>query len=495
MSSLSSVVSNLVRASMGTSVSSQVTNEELDKHVAELILKEAKKKAERFGQDGIRAYLRSGVSDSNAPKTNKRFLSSIIRSTDDHNKTILQAQALAAQELKRERDELERRERRARAEEAVEAEKLRRARGEGSSRRRRTKVEDSWDHWDGRTAERPKRKQRAWETWNGLDEDEEEDDDARDRHRSGSGRHRSRERRRRRDRDGDGHTSSRHSRRERSADGPEEDSSRRHRHDEVRSRGRPADSGSKHCRHALDSLSPTPSDDSRPRKRRRSVSRSRSRSDSRRSGNASPAKDKAEEVAPTRARDDDDRPPEPSIPPPPPPSSPPRRSKRERSRSREPTHKRARANAEASSSRSTRPSSRTTRPPSRSPSLTPGPEPEIQLPSKMDKYFEESYDPRLDVAPLTAPHVPATGLINNAEFEGWDAMLELIRIRKEDREEKKMLERLGLTKEKVKSSHSLGPISSSAVNDRWSGQGLNIMEIEYNKRGAVREWDMGKEGF
>lgn len=61
MSSLSSVVSNLVRASMGTSVSSQVTDDELDKHVAELILKEAKKKAERFGQDGIRAYLRSGM--------------------------------------------------------------------------------------------------------------------------------------------------------------------------------------------------------------------------------------------------------------------------------------------------------------------------------------------------------------------------------------------------------------------------------------------------
>ena len=30
------------------------------------------------------------------PKTNKRFLSSIIRSTDDHNKTILRAQAQAA---------------------------------------------------------------------------------------------------------------------------------------------------------------------------------------------------------------------------------------------------------------------------------------------------------------------------------------------------------------------------------------------------------------
>ena len=56
-SSLSSVVSNLVRAQMGTSVSSTVTDEELDRHVAELILKEAKQKAERYLQEGVRAYL------------------------------------------------------------------------------------------------------------------------------------------------------------------------------------------------------------------------------------------------------------------------------------------------------------------------------------------------------------------------------------------------------------------------------------------------------
>ena len=56
-SSLSSVVSSLVRASMGTSVSSTVKDEDLDRHVAELILKEAKQKAERYNKDGIRAYL------------------------------------------------------------------------------------------------------------------------------------------------------------------------------------------------------------------------------------------------------------------------------------------------------------------------------------------------------------------------------------------------------------------------------------------------------
>ncbi len=59
--SLSSVVSGLVRAQMGTSVSNTVTDEDLDRHVAELILKEAKKKAELYGKQGISAYLPQSV--------------------------------------------------------------------------------------------------------------------------------------------------------------------------------------------------------------------------------------------------------------------------------------------------------------------------------------------------------------------------------------------------------------------------------------------------
>ena len=113
----------------------------------------------------------------------------------------------------------------------------------------------------------------------------------------------------------------------------------------------------------------------------------------------------------------------------------------------------------------------------------------------MDRYFEESYDPRLDVAPLSVPKVPATGLINNTEFEGWDAMLELIRVRREDKEEKKRLERLGLSKEKVKVKKNVPINSSAAVADRWSSEGVSILDIEYKKRGSVREWDLGKEGF
>jgi hypothetical protein len=112
----------------------------------------------------------------------------------------------------------------------------------------------------------------------------------------------------------------------------------------------------------------------------------------------------------------------------------------------------------------------------------------------MDKYFEESYDPRLDVAPLSkAPKVPATGLIDNTEFEGWDAMLELIRIRREDKEEKRRLESMGLGKDK-KDMKGKG-VEVGNINDRWRVGSENIMEIEYKKRGSVREWDMGKEDF
>jgi len=115
----------------------------------------------------------------------------------------------------------------------------------------------------------------------------------------------------------------------------------------------------------------------------------------------------------------------------------------------------------------------------------------------MDKYFEESYDPRLDVAPLAVPTVPSTGLINNAEFEGWDAMLELIKFRREDKAEKKRLERLGLLpKEKEKGSVKVKKgvvVSSGMASSGMSGAGLSVMEIEYAKKGTVREWDLGKE--
>lgn len=56
--SFSSVVSGLVRASLGSTVSASVSDEDLDRHVRELILKEAKEKEEKYlGTAGMRAYV------------------------------------------------------------------------------------------------------------------------------------------------------------------------------------------------------------------------------------------------------------------------------------------------------------------------------------------------------------------------------------------------------------------------------------------------------
>jgi len=116
----------------------------------------------------------------------------------------------------------------------------------------------------------------------------------------------------------------------------------------------------------------------------------------------------------------------------------------------------------------------------------------------MDKYFEASYDPRLDVAPLVAPSIPSTGLLNSAEFEGWDAMLELIKQKRADKVERKRLERLGLVeksgsgKEKKKGKSKVAELGVAGTLAGWSEGGDGLMDIEYKKRGSVREWDLGK---
>src|ERR1700749_4952230 len=60
-------------------------------------------------------------SSGNAVKPNKRFLTSIIKSTDEHNKSILRAQAESANEIKQQREMEEREERMRRAREAASA--------------------------------------------------------------------------------------------------------------------------------------------------------------------------------------------------------------------------------------------------------------------------------------------------------------------------------------------------------------------------------------
>ncbi|KAH7886301.1 hypothetical protein F5I97DRAFT_1879286 [Phlebopus sp. FC_14] len=484
-STLSSVVSNLVRASMGSSVSSSVTDEDLDKHVADLILKEAKQKAESYAQLGIKAYLPTGP-DPNAPRPNKRFLSSIIRSTDDHNKTIIRAQALAAQEIKREKEEQARRERRARAEEAVAAER---------SRRRRRDDSEWGDDWHRPRDSGRSSRARDWDKdWRSYQKSKQgEDGYAEEREKKRSRReHRSRSRSKERDRDKDREHRHRKSRKRTSSVDRErvshrsERSQRKHRRSDGHERHRERDH--KRRRDAGPSVSPhrspTPVQSEPPCKRSCSISPSEDdhadhdRTKAIRHRTPSPSRssetlqeENATATEPRRTAKGKQKDPDPvtdsSTPPtlpvtrsPSPPPPPPSRRSRTRNR--------------ISSVRS--------------PSVSPPPLPPSALPSKMDKYFEDSYDPRLDVTPLSIPTVPDTGLINDSEYAGWDAMLELLRQRREDKEERKRLEKLGF---EFGDKKIPGPKLTTSKADA----SVNLMGIEYNKRGSVREWDLGKEGF
>lgn len=408
----------------------------------------------------------------------------------------------------------------------------------GFRRRRTGEEEEDWDRWDGRTADR-KRKSRAWDTWDGEDEDVNIDREKHGRkswHTFGSrsGEHQT-----------DGKRHSRHS--STRSDGQSTSKKRRpdrrsrsqspktHRSSDMKSRRRTRDISTSRLRprSPLDEdCNDSRNDDYRRSKRYHSRDRHRSPKSRRHSISASPQRRpqspsaSPSEGSNTRKRK---RPPLPKY------ALDDMESEASCSRQLSPlrstsVHSLANEDREAELRRRLRSvrgsnehpsgSSKRSRSPSDARSLsqgidprtkhceaassssltlktrsvspgvsmsmsrtpTPGPEPAGQLPSKMDKYFEDSYDPRLDVAPLAVPQVPATGLINNADFEDWDAMLELIRVRREDKEEKKRMERRGLTKEKIK--------------DKKKGitEAINIMDIEYKKRGSVREWDLGKEG-
>ena len=74
-----------------------------------------------------------------------------------------------------------------------------------------------------------------------------------------------------------------------------------------------------------------------------------------------------------------------------------------------------------------------------------------------------------------------------------------------------MLERMGVStssssaskdkKKKTASSSSSAnanaavALSSAAAASRWGDETASIMDIEYTRRGAVREWDLGKQAF
>lgn len=89
----------------------------------------------------------------------------------------------------------------------------------------------------------------------------------------------------------------------------------------------------------------------------------------------------------------------------------------------------------------------------------------------MDKYFDPAYDPALDYEPAT----DINSIVPEGAFDDWNFMLQLMRQRREDKEDRK---RAG---------------SSSTSKRKTTEREPDITEIVYKKKGAVREWDMGKD--
>ncbi|ODN94714.1 hypothetical protein L198_04856 [Cryptococcus wingfieldii CBS 7118] len=366
--SLNSVVAKLVRAASG--ISQDISDADLDAHVAQLLAQEAKAKESKWSELGLSGLLGNSMlagrdePDPSLPKPNKRFLASIIRTVDGHNSALLRSQAEGARQARQER--------------MPDPPPVR---GQGSSRRGGAGPAGRLFGGAMRDMSRnePKREDKGSrrareERGHGREEREERNDRSA---RSDRNKGKERERDERSPRSDDYHREDRrrsqrqdededryHSRRDRRD--REEHRHRRH-HEEERDRERDRDrrrSRNEEYRHRHDS-----SDEDRPRKSRRSHSpedRSHPRSRHHDSGST-------------------------SLP----------------SKSSKPAHHQSSTPLPPKDAPPPRPRS-----PSRSPSPSPPPPPK----SKMDRYFEESYDPRLDF-PTT---VASEGIVQDV---GWDNML------------------------------------------------------------------------
>ncbi|OCF44662.1 hypothetical protein I317_01549 [Kwoniella heveanensis CBS 569] len=104
--SMNSVVNNLVRAAAG--IKADISDADLDAHVAKLLAEEAKVKEMKWSELGLAGLMGTGLNrgdspDPTLPKTNKRFLASVIRTVDGHNTALLRQQAQSAREARDEK--------------------------------------------------------------------------------------------------------------------------------------------------------------------------------------------------------------------------------------------------------------------------------------------------------------------------------------------------------------------------------------------------------
>ncbi|CEP18486.1 hypothetical protein [Parasitella parasitica] len=103
------VVNDLIRAAAGASAR-DVSDDDVDKYVADLILKEAEEKRKKYDLVGVQAY-KSNTPPSSKPKPNTRFLLNMVKATDSHNQAVIRANEKNVAKLRQERYERERKQR------------------------------------------------------------------------------------------------------------------------------------------------------------------------------------------------------------------------------------------------------------------------------------------------------------------------------------------------------------------------------------------------
>ena len=507
--SLSTVVSSLVRAQYGlASQEATSTETDLDKHVAELLLQEAKAREERAKKDSSYAAWRFSDDEDGddaskqAPKTNKRFLKNLIKGVEDFNVPLrrnedprLAAHGLAngGQKVRKSKEEMDAIRRREREE-----------------RERRTGVRD---------AERSHNRSRYEDDEGANVSSRANDADNRDRPSSsrpststsraaGPSNYAARML-------DIGLSSARASRREEdkrakevqeAVDAAKARAAERERH---RSRESDSDAKGKH-RDGSDHHRRYEEREPRPHRRRSRSPRASSRSYDDRaydrevgqhSRRSSPA-DRSE-----RTRDDKSS-----------------RHQRQRSSS-------VSSDTASSTSGPQHRKRRRSRPPANSDSENEGfvdytGHGDGKDGSKMGKYFTSTYDPALDIS-FQDLEDPSTGLIAESNFSGWDAMLDVLKKRKEDKvfgvtrareeERERQLRRLDRKKRREErdarrslrdgkrkkrkrdDDESADSDSSAHVGPRPRAASpqvpatINIGGFEYGKKGSTRAWDLGKD--
>ncbi|KAI8967233.1 hypothetical protein BDF20DRAFT_840319 [Mycotypha africana] len=98
---VSSIVDDLIRASAGAGAKN-IADEDLDKYVADLILKEAQEKRKKYEKVGIQAYEPSS-SRANRPKFSAGFLLNVVKQTDSSNRAAIRSNQETITKLRRER--------------------------------------------------------------------------------------------------------------------------------------------------------------------------------------------------------------------------------------------------------------------------------------------------------------------------------------------------------------------------------------------------------